>query len=170
MTERLGTTLMLGLLALMAACSGSTVTTSPGSFAIYTLQDTTMSVAEAAARDLSGLALADAPFVTANDILEYSWSRQSWSITADLRARLEELARKPYQSAGIPFVVVVGEERVYLGAFWYWYSSTVPSVPHIMLPLVGPVELKGPSLGGAVDRRIDPRVRDSLRAAGVLGP
>jgi hypothetical protein len=168
MSLRILAALALALLSALPACHRSSAIGT--TFTIYTLRDTTLSVADAATRDLGALDLAPTPLMTASDIAVYSWSQHRFSVRPDVQSRLVALGRKPYKSGGIPFVVVVGNERVYLGAFWYGYSSSLPRVPYVMLPLNTTMQLRLeiPQVGAAVDSRGDRRVHDSLRRAGVL--
>lgn len=165
MTSRM---LVATLVALLAACSRSSLRAPAATFAIYTLQDTTLTVADAATRDLDGLVLEPTPFLTGADLTTYSWSDHSFSVTPAMRSRLETLGAKPYKSAGIPFVVLVGDERLYLGAFWYGYSSSWPRVPYVVLPPVGSLKLHVPAIGEVADPRSDERLRASLKRAGLL--
>jgi hypothetical protein len=160
--------LVATLVALLAACSRSSLRAPASTFAIYTLQDTTLTVADAATRDLDGLVLQPTPFLTEADLASYSWSEHSFSVTPAMRSRLETLGAKPYKSAGIPFVVLVGDERVYLGAFWYGYSSSYPRVPYVVLPPMGTLKLRVPAAGEVADPRGDRRVHESLKRAGLL--
>lgn len=139
-----------------------------GSLAIYALQDTALTVEEVAKQDLGALVLATTPLLTVGDIAAYSWPQQSFSVKPALQSHLTALGKKPYKSGGIPFVATVGDERIYLGAFWYSYSSSYPRVPYIVLPSVGSLELEFFETPGVIDPRRDRRVHDALKKAGVL--
>lgn len=69
--------------------------------------------------------------------------------------------------SGIPFVVTVGSDRVYLGAFWHAYSSLAPTFPHIDL-ISNPHQIQRSWEPGSVDLRNDRRIHDALMLAGVL--
>ena len=140
-------------------------------FAIYRLADSTLSVADAAKWDLGDLTLEADPFMATTDIIAYSWSDHVFDVTPAMLARLEDIGARPYMSRGMPFVVMVGEERRYLGAFWYGYSSLAPTVPHITVaPLFRPLRLRQswPIVDDAVDLRQDERVHGALKRAGLL--
>jgi hypothetical protein len=68
---------------------------------------------------------------------------------------------------GIPFVVTVGNERIYLGAFWYAYSSLAPQVPYIEVTFNEHRICRG-WIDQADDKRNDRRIYDALKRAGVL--
>jgi len=71
-------------------------------------------------------------------------------------------------SGGIPWVLTVDDERVYLGAFWYAYSSLMPQVPYIDI-LIEPHRIRRDySDGTQSDQRADPRIYRVLKNAGVL--
>jgi TPR repeat protein len=146
--------------------------TDSGAFAIYLLKDQSLGLSDARARALPDLILADEPFMTAADIVSYAWSDHTFEVTPAMQARMEALGRMPYMSSGLPFVVAVGPSRRYLGAFWWAYSSLMPTVPCIyVMPATAPLTLQralGAVPGDSFDEREDALVRESLRAAGVL--
>jgi hypothetical protein len=120
------------------------------------------------ADELEGLTLRPTPILTEKDITKYVWNVHRFEVTEDALGRLDEI--EP-----LPFVVTVGEERVYVGTFWPAESSLKPGIPHIS------VHPKGPGSKGhraisplTIDwLRIaectctDPRVQAALEAAGI---
>lgn len=155
-------------IALLSSCTDST---SPGparDLAIYTLQDTTLSAAAVWDRPLEGLVLASQPFVTAEDITSYRWSTHEYTVTATIDSQLAALQWPPGPTGGIPFVVVAGHERIYLGAFWYAHSSLMPQVPYIDV-LLFPYRIRSAAGGLATDdKRSDPRIYQVLKTTGIL--
>jgi hypothetical protein len=161
---------VLGLtgIALLSSCTDST---SPGLFrdlAIYTLQDTTISAAMVWDIPLDRLVLSSRPFLTASDLTSYRWSTHEYTVTASVDSQLAALKWAHGHTGGIPFVVVVDGERIYLGAFWYAYSSLMPQVPYIDV-LFGPYRIWQPSSPLVTeDKRSDPRIYRVLKNAGIL--
>ena len=78
----------------------------------------------------------------------------------------------------MPFVVVAGGERVYLGAFWTHLSSYLPKFPVCYAdPAIlaidadlpkSAIRIEAPQIEGQEDPRGDARVREALEAAGKL--
>lgn len=160
----------LGILAtLLSGCNlvGST----PGGFAIYLVK----SSSAAPGSDLSRLELEPTPYITHADILSYAWQTHEIELTESARQRLA-LLTVPV-TTGVPFVVCVGTERIYSGAFWISYSSmsyagvvidTLPALagsPVIQIQLGYPA---APELFNGDDPRPDPRIQQALQEAGKL--
>jgi phosphate transport system substrate-binding protein len=142
-------------------------------FAIYLVDEAT-STAELAETALEDLELEDTPIISAADIAAYA--RESHQI---------ELVPEAYGSlfaffdrmgiSGRPFVVCVGSQRIYAGAFWTPVSSQsfdgiaivlLPNEEHtIRIQLGYPESLE---LFRGFDLRADPRILRSLGEAGKL--
>jgi hypothetical protein len=114
------------------------------------------------------LVLASDPTIRTIDLSAYYWTSHSFVPLPTLDSVLKQMARLPGKTMGVPFVVTVGEERIYLGTFWWAYSSSLPTVPSIELITPGPYTIAAPPLSSEPDKRGDPRIRESLRDAGVL--
>ncbi|MBK7259511.1 MAG: hypothetical protein IPI01_17245 [Ignavibacteriae bacterium] len=160
--------LSLASIALLSACTDST---SPGlsqDLAIYTLPDTSISAAMVWDKPLDSLVLSSRPFLTGGDITSYRWSTHEYTVTATVDSQLAALKWVHGHTGGIPFVVVVDGERIYLGAFWYAYSSLMPQVPYIDV-LLFPHRIRSAPVGSASeDKRSDPRIYQVLKSAGIL--
>jgi hypothetical protein len=146
-----------------------------GEFAIY-LIDQTVSAQEMLQADLAELELEDAPILSIDDVVAYTWATHEIQLTDSAYARMGEL-RVPVQ--GFPFIVCVGRERVYGGAFWAAYSSvSFPGVVVDVMPAITNrpdrilrVQLgypESPELFAGEDPRPDARIMASLRAADKL--
>ena len=160
--------LSLASIALLSACTDSSSPGLPRDLAIYTLQDTTLSAAAVWDKPLESLVLTSRPFLTAEDITSYTWSTHEFTVTAPIDSQLATLKWVHGSTGGIPFVVVAGDERVYLGAFWYAYSSLIPQVPYIDV-LLFPHRIRSAPVGPAgEDKRSDPRIYRVLKSIGVL--
>ncbi len=146
-------------------------------FAIFLLADRTLSAVDAAKESIEALPLVDDPIISASDLAYYKWSTHSFALKLLAEARLRACAKSRQSTFGIPFVVVVRDERIYLGGFWYSYSSYAPDFPTIDVTDYVLKEEKSITLtiekswrGDQVDKRNDPRIYQALKAAGVLIP
>ena len=138
------------------------------SLAIYRLADSNLTAANVWALPLKDLRLADIPFLTLEDIRMYNWKTHEFAVTAQPDSQLARLQRRLGPTSGIPWVLTVDDERVYLGAFWYSYSSLMPQVPYIDI-LIEPHRIwRDYTDGTQSDQRADPRIYRVLKNAGVL--
>ena len=137
-------------------------------FAIYTLQEEIPGT-QLDQYDINQLALERKPIISAGDIVSYDQTSHVIELTPRAYARIQGLFTLPVKVHGIPFVVCVGEERIYSGAFMTPVSSialdgVVISQPfgteertiQINLGYPGSVAFSG------VDPRTDPRIIKSL--------
>jgi len=149
--------------------------TGNGEFAIYLIGQA-VSAQEMLHADLEELEIEDAPILSIDDIVAYTWATHEIQLTDAAYARIGGL-QVPVQ--GIPFIVCVGRERVYGGAFWAGYSSlsfrgavievlpAMASRPDRILRMqLGYPE--SPELFVGEDPRPDPRIMASLRAVDKL--
>jgi hypothetical protein len=157
-----------GFLFLTSCEDSGTEVVEVGSFTIYRLSDTTMLTSTARTIPLDSLALASSPFITSSQLTAYYWTTHSFIPVPALDTVLKRMSTSGGSVYGSPFVVMVGDERIYLGSFWWAYSSLMPSVPYIELITPGPYTIKAPPVPTGTDPREDPRVRASLRKAGIL--
>ena len=98
----------------------------------------------------------------------YNWQTHEFSVSATVDSQLVAFRRTLGPTGGIPFVVVVATERIYLGSFWYGYSSMICQVP-IIDAIGNPHRInKCESVLVSEDKRIDPRIYRSLKGAGIL--
>ena len=145
--------------------------TDPGErleFAIYRLKDSQLTAAQVWSQPLDGLTLADTPFIGAGELTSYIWQSHEFTVTGSVDSQLATLQRTLGPTGGIPFVAVVGTEKIYLGAFWYGHSSLMPQVPFIDA-IGNPHRInKCSSVLVTEDRRIDPRIHRALGDAGIL--
>ncbi len=137
-----------------------------GEFAIFLLADSTISAVHAVTQLIDTLILEDQPLIAIEDVEQYKWSDHTLTLNTE-NDRLKAMESSTGKSLGIPFVITVGEERIYLGGFWYWYSSYMPSFPYTSVSSKGLYIEKGVS-DGTKDVRNDDRIYQSLKAAGVL--
>jgi hypothetical protein len=157
----------LWLIALIGCDSGAG-SSELAEFAIYLLKDSKLTAAQVWSQPLESVVLADSPFLSTGDLASYNWQTHEFSVSATVDSQLATFRRTLGPTGGIPFVVVVGTERIYLGAFWYGYSSMICQVPFIDA-IGNPHRInKCQSVLISQDSRIDPRIYRSLKAAGIL--
>jgi hypothetical protein len=141
-----------------------------GEFAIYlTAED--LSPQLLSRTDLSSLALAEQPILSGADIRQYSTETHEIGLTQAARERINELA---VPTGGRSFVVTVGDEPIYGGAFWTLASSLSFDGVVVEVPLIDAsmrLQLGYPEsldLFRGQDLRSDSRVLQSLDQAGKL--
>jgi len=145
-----------------------------GDFAIYLLAQDVASV-ELAKVDLNQLALEEGPIISAEDIVTYDQTTHEIELTQAAYARIQQIFPLPVKVDGIPFVVCVGEQPVYAGAFWTPLSSLSFDGVVIMQPFDTDgttirivLGYPGPDAFMGRDPRADERVMKALQAAGKL--
>lgn len=165
-------TAFLGLLTLGTICQGATT----NSFALHLIAEPVdRRIITNGKGDWSGLRLSASPLISGEDIVSYDLTRHM------MRLRAETLSRIPRPPVeGMPFVVVVNGERIYLGAFTTCLSSMSVAVPSILVDrqmmvsdhptntLVIDRAYPSPSFGVGPDPRNDERVKSALAAMNKL--
>ena len=127
------------------------------------------------AADLYDLELMDQPVISTADIISYTQATHTIQLKQDAYQRIQDLFLLPVDVDGMPFVVSVGGEPVYGGAFWTPASSLIFDGVTIMEPFASDttiirLELGYPSTDvvSGVDPRSDARIMETLEAAGKL--
>jgi hypothetical protein len=145
-----------------------------GDFSIHLLADE-VAATELSVDDLDALELQEQALVSADDIVTYSRTTHEIELTAEAYARIGQLFTLPAKVRGIPFVVSVGPDRIYAGAFWTPVSSisfdgVVIGQPFDVDKHVIKIGLGYPSSEAfsGQDPRSDQRILQSLEAAGKL--
>jgi hypothetical protein len=136
-------------------------------FALYCLKDSLVTTGQALEINLDSLELAAEPLLTGRDIKKYIWSTHVLDMQPRMDSIFKQIGATWYESAGVPFVVTVGHQRIYLGTFWWWYSSAMPPVTYILLPTSHP-SLSRNSFCRQPDMRSDKRIHDSLAKTSKL--
>lgn len=145
-----------------------------GEFAVYLLT-ARPSPRQIEGADLASLPLQPQPVLSTDDLVAYCWDSHELELVPAAYARIEHLE---VPVGGLPFVVAVGREPVYSGAFWTPLSSlsydgivieTLRAAPgHAPRIQLGYPE--SPDLFRGEDRCADPRIRAALEQAGKLQP
>lgn len=143
-------------------------------FAVYLLARD-IPPAQLLTTDLHKAELTPEPLLGTDDIVSYRRDSHTLELTADAYARVQHIFPMPVRVEGIPFVVRVGSEPLYAGAFWTPASSLTFDGPYIMQPFASDthtiqIELGYPSntVYTGHDPRADPRIMNALQAAGKL--
>jgi len=137
-------------------------------FAIYKLADTTIQASSVWGASLDSLELNSKPFLTQTDLEAYFWSTHMFVANARVDSEFSHMKYLPGKSAGVPFVVVVDQSRIYLGAFWWNYSSSMPQGSFIVVGAPSPYVIMHRYGAPVPDKRNDPRIYDALRVGGIL--
>ena len=143
-------------------------------FSIHLLADE-MPATELLPVDLKDLELQEEPILSSDEIITYSWARHEIELTAEAYERVQQLFTPPAKVRGIPFVVCVGADHIYAGAFWTPVSSISfdgvvicqPFDPDKHILRIG-LGYPSPEAFTGKDPRSDQRILQSLEAAGKL--
>jgi hypothetical protein len=158
------------LLLMLAACRAE----KEKAFALYLVSGISdpRQVDEA---ELADIPLEENPVIAEDDIISYSPETHEMELTEGAYARVNSLFTLPVDVDGVPFVVVVGEEPIYSGAFYTPASSISYSGVVIMQPLGENARTLSFGLGypgggffEGTDPRSDSRIIDRLRIADKL--
>ncbi len=160
---------LLFLSALIVGCASA----DENGFAIYLLKER-MTGVQAQKVALDALPIGERIIAT-GDIVSYSQASNEIELTPQAYARVQALFKPPVQVAGIPFIACVGNQRIYMGAFWTFVSSQSFDGVVILQPFAGDrrivrIDLGYPGPAGLTrdDPRADPRILESLAKAGKL--
>lgn len=143
-------------------------------FAIYLL-DSDVPATDLANVDLKRCSDRNPPIISTEDILTYTKDTHELELTKPAYGRVQQLFGLPVRVTGIPFVACVGEEPIYVGAFWSPLSSLSHDGVTIMQPFSTEEQTIQIQLGYVSpvvyvdsDPRTDPRIMNALDTAGKL--
>lgn len=136
-------------------------------FAIYLLKDSTVTASNAIEQSIEKLELSKEHLISGEDIKSYKWDDHSFELKYQAWADYEKFKLTKGSTSGVPFVVIAEKERIYVGTFWWAYSSSLPPECAI-IDAAGPLPHKINLVRGAVDKRSDPRIYNSLKMLNVL--
>jgi len=137
-------------------------------FAIYLLtQD--IPATNLAQLDINQVPLESEPIISSEDVVLYDQASHTVELTQTAYSRIQEIFPMPVKVTGSPFVVCVGKERIYAGAFWTPLSSLSYDGVIILQPMDRTKTTIQITLGYPVpdvftgkDPRADPRIIKSL--------
>jgi hypothetical protein len=125
--------------------------------------------------NLKSLELKKQTVISSKDILWYSRATHEMGLTPKAYRHIQNLFTDPLEMDGIPFVVCVGKERIYAGAFWTPLSSQTFNGVIIMQPIQENRNIIALTLGypsivffKGKDPRSDTRIMQAFDAAGKL--
>lgn len=120
-------------------------------------------------KKLEKLPLEAIPVLTDKEIRAYNWTEHEFTMIEGIS--LEEKLEGKVPGSGKPFVVMVGNERIYLGSFWFSLSSQFISD----IPTISSGWFKGSELdvykiqyGKNQDPRDDAKIFEVLKELGKV--
>jgi len=151
------------MLFLIIGCSNGNKESAVKEFAIYIVKD--LSTTEALSKKLDDLPLETTPVLTDKEIKTYNWTEHDFTMMEGIS--LEEKLEGKVPASGKPFVVVVGNERIYLGSFWsllssQFYDLDIPRISSNWLKRIDNNKYKIRS-GKIQDPRDDTRIFKALK-------
>ncbi len=157
------------------SCSENNITGSSleSGLNFYLLKDTQITANQIYNSNIYDLKLSEKPFLTHKDLAYYKWSEHSFEIDSSKAKIIQKICGNNTSVFGIPFVVTVDQERIYLGAFWFLLSSIAPEVPYIDAPVNiennSYIMVINKSLDSTkTDARNDQRIYNTLKKYGLL--
>ena len=143
-------------------------------FAIYLLAHA-VPTSDLSQSDINQLILESKPIISADDIISYGKTDHIMQLTQAAYIRVQKIFPMPVKVDGLPFVVCVGKERIYTGAFWTPVSSISYDGVVIMQPFAANETTIQIVLGYPVpdvfkgyDPRADSRIMKALEQDGKL--
>jgi hypothetical protein len=144
-------------------------------FAIYLLANKDLPTSELAKIGINQLDIETKPIISIEDIISYDKTTHNIVLTQEAITRIQRIFPKPVNVGGIPFVLCVGKERIYTGAFWTPLSSLSYNGVVIMQSLDATETTIQITLGypgqdffTGDDPRTDARIMDSLEQSQKL--
>jgi hypothetical protein len=156
--------------ALVYALLGGCAPLERAEFAVYLVaQD--MPAGQITQVDLDEIELQSEPLLATDDIVFYDRDTHEVLLSQEACERIEHTE---VTTAGRPFVVCVGQERIYGGAIWPMFSSYSFDGVVIEVPLMGKRSVQfrrgypSPQFFRGPDRRGDARILNALERFGKL--
>jgi hypothetical protein len=138
------------------------------SLSLYLLADTSITAKSVWSIRLDSLALASNPLVNQHDLESYNWSTHTFVLNPFIESLIGDLKTSAARPDGLPFVIAVNNERIYLGALWWNDSLTVPPIAYIDVTIPSPYKIKFDTASTMTDLRGDQRIHDVLKEWGIL--
>jgi hypothetical protein len=160
---------------LFQSCSDAIVEqdTSENLVSFYLLKDSKITATEAVKTGIESLQISDKPIFTSKEMSNYNWKDHSFSVDSVTYKKLQEYSDLHKSVFGIPFVVTVGKDRIYLGAIWFPYSSIAPSFPNMYVNFITATPITKLVINKSwsdlePDIRSDLRIYYALKGSGLL--
>ena len=159
--------IILLLVSVLVGCGIKETFSNKEGVSIYLVKN--MTVAQAMKTELKDIPLEQEPLFTNKEIKAYYWKQHTVYLKGDfsLEAKLE--GQVPL--SGKAFVLMVGDERVYLGSFWNMLSSLYnPEIPTIYSGWFKESKTNNYRIqcNNAEDPRNDNRLYEALKNLGIL--
>ncbi|MBU2494130.1 MAG: hypothetical protein KJ571_16000 [Bacteroidetes bacterium] len=133
-------------------------------FGIYLLKNDTLSTDKAKQFSLESLIVENEPIINIDDIISYEWSNHIVNLTPEAFEKFNAIEIKIKSTYGLPFIVMVNSQKIYLGNVYPGYSSYF----HMDLPFINVAPFIEMRIGRApdkniVDKRTDQRIYSVLK-------
>ena len=156
------------------SCSDDIINNNDGEgLNFFLLKDSTLTTNEIMSLNLNDLTLAEKPILSYKDLIYYNWPDHSFEIGLAKASEIKSYCENNISVRGIPFVVTVDKERIYLGSFWVGYSSLAPVFPYLeatyftnQTPTI--LTIKKSWRDSEPDSRNDQRIYNSLKEYGLI--
>ncbi|MCA9733387.1 hypothetical protein KC799_14715 [candidate division KSB1 bacterium] len=162
--------LLIGGLLLLSACNdpnGPDHHTTP--FGIYLLADTTLTTADVKIFAIDELEVQEKPLISISSIQYYNWSEHIITLTYAGAENYNRRNINVTSVCGWPFIVMVENEKIYLGNFYPPFSSIkYPDLPEIMLMNADTLQIRRASSQETKDKRTDRRIYSVLKRENKL--
>jgi len=166
--ENMSRKLLFFLITILALVVSGCQSVKEDHFAIYLLAED-IPATDLYQLDIDQVRLESEPIISSEDVILYDQASHTIELTQAAYGRIQEIFPMPVKVTGSPFVVCVGKERIYAGAFWTPLSSLSydgviilqpmdPTQTSIQIALGYPV----PDAFTGKDPRADPRIIKSL--------
>lgn len=156
-------------------CSENNITESSleSGLNFYLLKDSQITANQIYNSNIYDLKLSGKPFLTYKDLVYYKWGEHSFEIDSNKAKIIQNICENNPTVFGIPFVVTVDQKRIYLGAFWFLFSSVAPIFPYINAPIDNETNsyifvINKSWDSTKADLRNDPRIYNTLKKFGLL--
>lgn len=150
---------------LFYSCSDSTsLNNNKNTFGIYLLKDTTLITSDAKKMILESQQVQEKPIISINDIVSYNWTEHTMILTSEALEKFKNIEGKIKSISGLPFVLMVDQQIIYLGNIYPMYSSYIHvDLPHIDVAPFLEMKIGRAPLQGIKDRRGDKRIYTVLK-------
>ena len=154
---------------LLIQCSDSTSSNNrENDFGIYLLKDTLLTTSDVRSKNLKLLEIQSEPIINLQDIISYDWSLHKLNLQSEAFQRFKNLDTKGISTYGLPFIILVQGESIYLGNIYPCYSSLF----HGDLPSINVAPFTEMRINRALDefddKRVDQRIYIILQSNNKL--
>ncbi len=137
-------------------------------FSMYLVKNCDICSCDPGGYNIDSLELHSLPLLTSHDLISYNWNEHILSLKDSSSNQLKNIINN--DSGGLHnkfFVVMAGNERIYLGVIWSVFSSAMTCYPYISSPFISR-SIQFSKYTELVDPRNDDRIRNALKIDGIL--